>query len=61
MPLLIKCDKLLKKCNKMWDKVCNITEIGFTSEPVYELIVFKVGRNYYPQVLLEVCKYIIKE
>ena len=33
--LLINDDKLLEKCNKIWEKVKNIIKKEFDSEPVY--------------------------
>ena len=36
MTFLIKNDELLKKYNKIWDKVSNFMKKGFDSEPVYK-------------------------
>ena len=36
MSFLIKNDELLKKYNKIWDKVSNFMKKGFDSEPVYK-------------------------
>ena len=97
---VIKDDELLKKYNKIWEKVKNSLKKEFDSEPVYNetylkakiksyngkinanfynnkipkegsqfifssviLIdsVFRTGKNYYPQVVLEDCKYFVKE
>ena len=95
-------NKLLKKYNKIWEKVGNLLNIEFDSEPVYgdvdkyiktkikmfedrvntnfqgkkvpqdnasykclSLImldsVIKVNKKYYPQTLLEECKYVIRK
>ena len=35
MPCFIKKRKLLKAYNKVWDKISNIMQKGFDSEPVY--------------------------
>ena len=94
--------KLLKKYNKIWEKISNLMNIGFDSEPVYgdgdkyikakikmyegrvntnfqgkkvrkenasykciSLIVLdsviRVNKKYYPQPLLEECKYVIRK
>ena len=97
------CDnKLLKKFNKIWEKISNLMNIKFDSEPVYgdgdkyiktkikiyearlntnfqgkkvpkeyasykclSLImlgsVIRVNKKYYPQTLLEECKYVIRK
>ena len=93
-------NKLLKKYNKIWEKVSNLMNIEFDSEPVYgdrdkyiktkikmygrivstnfqgkkvpkenalykciSLLVLdsaiRVNKKYYPQALLEECKYLI--
>ena len=95
-------NKLLKECTKIWEKVNNLINIKFDSEPVYgdndkylktkiklygdkininfqgkkipnenasykclSLImldsVIKGNQKYYPQTLLEECKYVIKK
>ena len=95
-------NKLLKKYNKIWEKVGNLLNIEFDSEPVYgdvdkyiktkmkvygnrvntnfqgknvpkekpsykclSLImsdsVIRVNKKYYPQTLLEECKYVIRK
>ena len=95
-------NKLLKEYTKIWEKVSNLINIKFDSEPVYgdndkylktkiklygdkintnfqgkkipkenasykclSLImldsVIKRNQNYYPQTLLEECKYVIKK
>ena len=95
-------NKLLKKYNKMWEKVSNLMNIEFDSESVYgdgdkyittkikmyggraskniqskkvpkenasykclSLImldsVIRVNKKYYPQTLLEECKYVIRK
>ena len=35
MPVLIKDGVLLKKCNKIWDKVDNNVKKEFVSEPLF--------------------------
>ena len=35
MSFLIKDDKLLKKCNEIWDKVSKVIKKEFDSKPVY--------------------------
>ena len=32
---LLSDNKLLKKCNKIWEKVGNLLNVEFDSEPVY--------------------------
>ena len=95
-------NKLLKKYNKIWEKVSNLVNIEFDSEPVYgdgdiyiktkikiygggvstnfqgkkvpkenasyksiSLIILdsvvRVNKKYYPQTLLEKCKYVIRK
>ena len=95
-------NKLLKKYNKIWEKICNLMNIEFDIEPVYgdndkyiktkvkmyekrvntnfqgkkvpkesasykglSLIildsVIRVNKKYYPQTLLEGCKYVIRK
>ena len=95
-------NKLLKKYNKIWEKISNLMNIEFDSEPVYgdndkyiktkikmyedrvntnfqskkvpkesasykslSLImldsVIRVNKKYYPQTLLEECKYVIRK
>ena len=95
-------NKLLKKYNKIWEKISNLLNIEFDSEPVYgdgdkyiktkikiyggrvntnfqgkkvpkenalykclSLIildsVIRVNKKYYPQTLLEECKYVIRK
>ena len=95
-------NKLLKKYDKIWEKVSNLLNIKFDSEPVYDdndkyiktkiklygdkintnlqgekipienasykclsLImvdsVLRANKKYYPQTLLEECKYVIKK
>ena len=95
-------NKLLKKYNKIWERVSNLMNIEFDSEPVYgnndkyiktkikmyedrvnanfqgkkvpkenasykclSLImldfVIRVNKKYYPQTLLEECKYVIRK
>ena len=94
--------KLLKKNNKIWEKISNLLNIEFDSEPVYgdgdkymktkikmyrdrvntnfqgkkvpkenasykclSLImldsVIRVNKKYYPQTILEECKYVIRK
>ena len=102
MSFKVSDNKLLKKYNKMWEKISNLMDIGFDSEPVYgdgdkyikakikmygdrvntnfqgkkvpkenasykclSLImldsVIRVNKKYYPQTLLEGCKYVIRK
>ena len=100
MSFLIKDDKLLEKCNEIWETVRNGIRKEFDSDPVYNQIylkakiksynwkistnihnnkipkegsqciclsiilidsIFKTGSNYYPQLFLEECKYVIKK
>ena len=100
MSFLIKNDELLKKCNKILNKVKNTIDKEFDRDPIYNdkylkakikscngkintnfhnnkipqefsqciflsviLIdsVFRTVNNYYPQVFLEECKYVVKE
>ena len=101
MSFKVSDNKLLKKYNKIWEKVGNLLNIEFASEPVYgdgdkhikrktkmyrdrvntnfegkkvakenasykflSLImldsVIRVNKKYYPQTLLEECKYVIR-
>ena len=94
-------NKLLKKYNKIWEKIINLMNIEFDSDPVYgdvdkyiktkiklygnkvntnfqgkklpkenasykclSLIMLdsaiRVNKEYYPQTLLDECKYVIK-
>ena len=91
MPFKVSDNKLLKKYNKIWEKISNLMNIEFDSEPVYggndryiktkiklygdktntnfqgetytclSLImldsVIRANKKYYPQTLLEECKY----
>ena len=100
MSFKVDDNKLLKKYNKIWEKISNLMNIEFGSEPVYgdndkyiktkmkmyedkvdtnfqgkkvpkenasymclSLImldsVIRVNKKYYPQTLLEECKYVI--
>ena len=102
MSFKVSGNKLLKKYNKIWEKVGNLLNIEFDSEPVYgdvdkyiktkikmygdrvntnfqgkkvpkenasykciSLImidsVIRVNKKYYPQTLLEECKYVIRK
>ena len=102
MSLKVSDNKLLKKYTKIWERVSNLMNIKFDSEPVYgdndkyiktkikshedkinknfqgkripkenasykciSLImldsVIRVNKKYYPQTLLEECKYEIKK
>ena len=102
MSFKVSDNKLLKKYNKIWERVGNLLNIEFDSEPVYgdpdkyiktkikvygdkvntnfqgkkvpkenasykciSLImldsVIKVNKKYYPQTLLEECKYVIRK
>ena len=95
-------NKLLKKYNKIWEKISNLMNIEFDSEPVYgdnnqyietkikmyedrvntnfqvkkvpkenasykclsvKMLdsVIRVNKKYYPQTLLEECKYVIRK
>ena len=99
MPFKVNDNKLLKKYNKMWEKISNLMNVEFDSEPAYgdgdkyiktktkmyegrmntkfqgkkvpkenvsykclSLImldsVIRVNKKYYPQTLLEECKYV---
>ena len=101
MSFKISDNKLLKRYNKIWEKVSNLLDIKFDSQPVhgdgdkyiqtkikmygdrvnanfqgkkvpkenasYKCLssimldsVIKVNKKYYPQTLLEECKYIIR-
>ena len=35
MPFKVSDNKLLKKYNKMWEKISNLLDIKFDSQPVY--------------------------
>ena len=100
MSFKVSDNKLLKKYNKIWEKISNLMNTEFDSEPVYgdndkyiktkikmyedrentnflckkfakenasykclSLIMFnsviRVSKKYYPQTLLEECKYVI--
>ena len=102
MSFKISDNKLLKKCNKIWEKISNHMNIEFDSKPVYgdndkyiktkikmyenrvntnfqgkkvpkenascnclSLIaldsVIRANKMYYPQALLEECKYVIRK
>ena len=102
MSLKVGDNKLLKKYNKIWEKISNLMNIKFDSEPVhgegdkniktkikmyedrvntnfqgkeapkenasYKLLslimldsVIRVNKKYYPQTLLEECKYVIRK
>ena len=102
MTFKVSDDKLLKRYNKIWERVSNLNHIKFDSEPVYgdndkyiktkiksygdkintnfqgkkmpkenasykclSLImldsVIRANKKYYPQTLLEECKYEIKK
>ena len=102
MSFKVSDNKLLKKYNKIWERVGNLLNIEFDSKPVYgdvdkyikaktkmsgdrvntnfqgkkvpkenvsykciSLImldcVIRVNKKYYPQTLLEECKYVIKK
>ena len=102
MSLKVDVNKILKKYNKTWEKISNLLNIEFDSEPVYgdndkyirtkikmyedrvntnfqgkevpnedasykclSLIVLesviRVSKQYYPQALLEECKYVIRK
>ena len=102
MSLKVDDNKLLKKYNKIWERISNLMNIEFDSEPVYgdndkyiktrikmyedrantnfqgkkvpkenasykclSLImldsVIRVNKKYYPQTLLEECKYVIRK
>ena len=102
MSFKVSDNKLLKKYDKIWEKVDNLLNIKFDSEPVYgdvdkyikrkikmygdrvntnfqgkkvpkenasyrciSLImldsVIRVNKKYYPQTLLEECKYVIRK
>ena len=102
MTFKVSDDKLLKKYNKIWEKISNLLSIKFDSEPVYgdsdkyiktkrklygdkintnfqgknipkentsykclSLIMLdsfiRANKKYYPQTILEECKYEIKK
>ena len=102
MSFKISDNKLLKKYNKIWERISNLMNIEFDSEPVYvdndiyiktkikmfedrvntnfqgknvpkenssynclSLImldsVIRVNKKYYPQTLLEECKYVTRK
>ena len=102
MSLKVDDNKLLKKYNKIWERISNLMNIEFDSEPVYgdndkyiktrikmyedrantnfqgkkvpkenasykclSLImldsVIRLNKKYYPQTLLEECKYVIRK
>ena len=102
MSFKVTDNKLLKKCNKIWERVSNLMNIKFDSETIYgdndkyiktkikmsedrvntnfqgkevpkenasykylSLImldsVIKANKKYYPQTLLEQCKYVIRK
>ena len=102
MSFKVSDNKILKKYNKIWEKISNVMNIEFDSEPPYGdgdkyiktkikmyedrvntsfqdkkvpeenatykcllLImldsVIRVNKKYYPQTLLEECKYVIKK
>ena len=97
MSFKVSDNKLLKKYNKIWEKVGNLLNIKFDSEPVYGDVdkyiktkikmygdrvntnfqgkkclkimlhinaldsVIRVNKKYYPQTLLEECKYVIRK
>ena len=102
MSFKVSDNKLLKKYNKIWEKVGSLLNVEFDSEPVYvdgdkyiktkikmygdrvnknfqgkkvpkenasykclSLImldsVIRVNKKYYPQTLLEECKYVIRK
>ena len=102
MSFKVSDNNLLKKYNKIWEKVANLLNIEFDSEPVYgdgdkyirtkikmygdrvntnfrgkkvpkenasykclSLImldsVIRANKKYYPQILLEECKYVIRK
>ena len=102
MPFKVSDNKLLKKYNKIWERVGNLLNIEFDSEPVYGEVnkyiktkikmygdrvntkfqgqkvpeenasckcislitldsVIRVNKKYYPQTLLEECKYVIRK
>ena len=47
MPLLIENEKLLKACNKVWDKISNIIQKGFDIDQVYNENYFKTKITSY--------------
>ena len=102
MPFKVSDNKLLKKYNKIWEKISNLLNIEFDSKPVYgdgdkyiktkikmyggrvytnfqgkkvpkenasykclSLVMLdsaiRVNKRYYPQTLLEECKYVIRK
>ena len=102
MPFKVNDNKLLKKYNKVWEKISNLLDIKFDSQPVYgdrdkyiktkikmygdrvntnfqgknvpkenasykclSLVmldsVIRANKNFYPQTLLEECKYVMRK
>ena len=47
MPFEIKKNELLKKYNKIWNKVSNIIEKTLNTQPVFEEIYLKNKPKYY--------------
>ena len=102
MSFKVSDNKLLKKYNKIWEKISNLLNIEFDSEPVYSDVdkfiktkikmygnrvntnfqgknvpkenasykclsltmldsVIRVNKKYFPQTLLEECKYVMRK
>ena len=75
MSFKVSDSKLLKKYNKIWERVSNLLNAKFDSKPVYDdndkyikttiklygEFVIRANKKYYPQALLEECKYEIKK
>ena len=102
MSFKVSDNKLLKKYNKIWEKISNLMNIEFDSEPVYSDVdkfiktkikmygnrvntnfqgknvpkenasykclsltmldsVIRVNKKYFPQTLLEECKYVMRK
>ena len=86
MSFKVSDNKLLKKYNKIWEKISNLLHIKFDSQPVSgdgdkyikkkikmygdrvntRLIimldsVIRANKQFYPQTLLEECKYVIRK
>ena len=47
MNFLIYDEKLLEAYNAIWDKICNLSDKGFHSEPVYDNEYLKIEMKSY--------------
>ena len=67
MSFLIKSSKFLEKYKNIWEKVSNnIKKEKRGSQCICWSVIlidsiFRTGNNYYSQVFLEKCKYVVKE